>query len=266
MTLRTDGQPDVQSAQTTTPPRIVLLTRGTSHAARILEGLSEHGIRADAILLERPVGRQLMRRVRDVVRRRGLRAMIRALVSRAAARVHPGRQPWLTADFYALRTSRLVRVPSLAGPAAVAALEELQPDLLVLAGAPVLPAAVLDTAARGTLNAHPGLLPRYRGVDVVPHAVLNGDPVGATVHFVDPGIDTGAIVGRVEVQAAPGDTLATLQERVEAAGAALLADAVARFVRDGHLPTEDQAERHRLCKRLSTAQRRDAEARLRATA
>ncbi len=198
-------------------------------------------------------------------RRRGLRATVGAVVRRAAALARPSREPWHAADFYAAHTDRLVVVPSLSGPAAVAALTELRPDLLVLAGAPILPDAVLSSATHGTLNAHPGLLPRYRGVDVVPHAVLNGDPVGATVHFVDAGIDTGGIVARIGVQPVVGDTLTTLQDRVEEAGGALLAEAVARLVRDGSLPTEGQAERHPICKRLAPSERRKAEARLRGT-
>lgn len=240
-----------------------MLTRGTRHAAGILDGLAAHGTAPDAILLERPAGRQLLDRLRDARRRRGLRATIGAVLRRVTARLRPGGHPWLSTDFYAGRTDRLVSVPSLAGPEAVAALEELEPDLLVLAGAPILPDAVLGTATHGTLNAHPGLLPRYRGVDVVPHAVLNGDPVGATVHFVDTGIDTGRIVARVEVEPLPGDTITTLQERVESAGGALLAAVVARFVAEGTLTSEGQAERHPICRRLTPAKRRAAEERLR---
>ncbi len=266
MTLRSDGRDDVQSAQGRDGPRIVLLTRGTRHAAGILDAMTDRGTRPDAILLERPAGRQLVDRLREVVRRRGLRATIRAAAGRVVARMRPGGDPWLSTDFYTGRADRLVLVPSLAGSVAVEALEELRPDLLILAGAPILPDSVLRRATYGTLNAHPGLLPRYRGVDVVPHAVLNGDPVGATVHFVDAGIDTGGIVARVEVEPLAGDTLATLQERVESAGAALLATTVARFVADGELPRETQAERHPICRRLTPDQRREAEARLRGSA
>jgi methionyl-tRNA formyltransferase len=253
----------VQSAQDRHHRRIVLLTRGTRLAAGILDALAERDAMPDAILLERPAGRQLLDRLRDVRRRRGLRATIGAVARRIVARLRPGGDPWLSTDFYAGRTDRLISVPSLAGPEAVAALEDLRPDLLVLAGAPILPDAVLGTAAHGTLNAHPGLLPRYRGVDVVPHAVLNGDPVGATVHFVDTGIDTGRIVARVEVDPLPGETLSALQQRVETAGGALLAAVVARFVADGQIPSEGQAERHPICRRLTPGQRREAEARLR---
>src|SRR5436305_11718144 len=44
----------------------------------------------------------------------------------------------------------------------------------------------------GILNAHIGLLPRYRGRSVMEWSLLNGDPTGVTTFFVDEGIDTGA--------------------------------------------------------------------------
>lgn len=154
-------------------------------------------------------------------------------------------------------------VASLTGREAIEALREADPDLLVLGGAPILPAELLQIPRLGTLNAHPGILPRFRGVDVVAHAVLAGGPIGATVHWVDTGIDTGRVVATVEVAPEPGDDLARLQERIKAAGAAALADVVARIMRAGEIVTETQAERFPLCRPLSPAERARAEERLR---
>jgi folate-dependent phosphoribosylglycinamide formyltransferase PurN len=44
----------------------------------------------------------------------------------------------------------------------------------------------------GILNAHIGILPKYRGRSVAEWSVLQGDPTGVTVFFIDPGIDTGS--------------------------------------------------------------------------
>ena len=253
---------DVQTAQSDGRTSVVLLTTGARMAATILDALDRRGIRPDAILLERPRPLGLLSRVRRVWRRRGARATLGAIRGRLIGMLRPRREPWRTSDFYAPRTGRLIRVESLGGDDAAGMLREMGPDLLLLAGAPVLPATLLQVPRVGTLNAHPGLLPRYRGVDVVAHAVLDGGPIGATVHFVDAGIDTGGIVSRVEVPTRPGDSLASLQERVEAAGADALAEAVHRLLLDGELQAERQPERHRICRSLSPAQRRAAEARL----
>jgi methionyl-tRNA formyltransferase len=50
--------------------------------------------------------------------------------------------------------------------------------LILLGGARILKRPILECARLAVLNAHPGLLPAYRGVDVIPWALHNGDPVG----------------------------------------------------------------------------------------
>ena len=253
---------DVQTAQSSGHPTLVLLTTGTRHAAGILDALARHAIRPDVVVLERPRGRQMVSRIRETWRRRGVAATAAAIGRRLLGRLRPASEPWRHVEFYEPHARRLVIVESLAGAETVNVVRELEPDLLLLGGAPILPAALIELPRIGTLNAHPGLLPRYRGVDVVAHAVRNGDLVGATVHFVDAGIDTGRIISRVDVPIQPGDTLASLQERVETAGGNALADAVQRLHAEGTLPAETQADRHPICRRLTRAQRREAEARL----
>ena len=54
----------------------------------------------------------------------------------------------------------------------------------------------LDRFSIGLLNAHIGLLPRYRGRSVMEWSILHGDETGITVFLVDEGIDTGPIVHR----------------------------------------------------------------------
>ncbi len=73
-------------------------------------------------------------------------------------------------------------------------LNELRPDLLLQAGAGILKKEVIDLPKIGIINSHPGLLPKYRGSMAVEWSIFNDDPVGATCHFVDEGIDTGPII------------------------------------------------------------------------
>ena len=63
----------------------------------------------------------------------------------------------------------------------------------------ILPADVLSMPKQGFLNAHPGLLPEHRGLDAVCWALSNDEAVGATVHLLDEGIDTGPILIRREM-------------------------------------------------------------------
>ncbi len=73
-------------------------------------------------------------------------------------------------------------------------LKKYQPDYIVLGGSRILKNHIITTAKYGVLNSHPAMLPEYQGLDCVGWAILNGDPVGATVHFIDEGVDTGPIL------------------------------------------------------------------------
>src|SRR5436309_2693224 len=54
--------------------------------------------------------------------------------------------------------------------------------------------AVIEAFRLGILNAHIGVLPAYRGMNVAEWAALEGGSVGCSVHFIDTGIDTGPIL------------------------------------------------------------------------
>lgn len=67
-----------------------------------------------------------------------------------------------------------------------------------------------------TINTHPALLPAFPGAHAVADALAAGVGVtGATVHFVDEGVDTGQIIKQVSVQVHKGETQAQLHERIK---------------------------------------------------
>ena len=101
-------------------------------------------------------------------------------------------------------------------------------DLFVLASyGRILPDALLRLPARGALNVHPSLLPKYRGATPIQSAVLSGDPVtGVSIMLMDAGMDTGAIVLQKSVEIAASETYGELHDRLAQAGAALLGEAL----------------------------------------
>ena len=113
-------------------------------------------------------------------------------------------------------------------PATVRAVHDLAPDLVLLCGCSIVKAQLLSVPRLGTLNLHGGLAQRYRGVWTTLWAVVNREPeyVGATVHFVTPGIDDGDIVfqGRPEIEA--DDNPESLYVKVVKLGIEMMAAAV----------------------------------------
>ncbi len=96
-----------------------------------------------------------------------------------------------------------------------------RPDLIVLAGFLVTVPPAMIRAYRGRIiNVHPSLIPSfcgtgYYGLRVHEAALARGVKItGATVHFVDEGIDSGPILLQKAVEVRPGDTPQTLQHRV----------------------------------------------------
>lgn len=100
-------------------------------------------------------------------------------------------------------------------------LQEVNPDLIVLAGyLVVIPESVIDSFENRIINIHPSLIPAfcgtgYYGLKVHEAALKRGvKVVGATVHFVDKGTDTGPIIMQKAVAVQNGDTPKVLQQRV----------------------------------------------------
>lgn len=109
-------------------------------------------------------------------------------------------------------------------PAAVAWLRGLAPDLLVVvAYGLLLPPAVLAIPARGCVNLHASLLPRWRGAAPIQAAVLAGDEhTGVSLMRLDEGLDTGPVAAQCVVGIGAEETAGELHERLSRVGAELL--------------------------------------------
>ena len=96
------------------------------------------------------------------------------------------------------------------------ALEEADIDLIALAGfMRIIPDDFLARWEGRIVNIHPSLLPRHKGLNTHKACLAAGEKsTGASVHLVTPDLDSGEILGQVEVAVLAGDTPATLAERV----------------------------------------------------
>jgi phosphoribosylglycinamide formyltransferase-1 len=94
-------------------------------------------------------------------------------------------------------------------------LEEHQVELVVLAGyMHLLTKPFLDRFPERIVNVHPSLLPAFPGAHPIDDALAAGvETTGVTVHYVDEGLDTGAVIAQVEV---PVEPRASLEERIHA--------------------------------------------------
>lgn len=106
-------------------------------------------------------------------------------------------------------------------------LKEFGSELVVLGGTRIIRPHILAIPPRGTVNAHPGLLPQLRGSSSVGWALYKDLPVGSTVHFVEADIDTGPIIVRRELPIHQGDTYERIVRRVLTLSGELMAESLA---------------------------------------
>jgi phosphoribosylglycinamide formyltransferase 1 len=89
-------------------------------------------------------------------------------------------------------------------------------DLLVLAGYMLLLSpGIISSFKNKIINIHPALLPAFKGVHGIKDAFEYGVKVtGATVHFVDEGLDSGPIIFQEAIYIEPDDTMESLEEKI----------------------------------------------------
>lgn len=126
------------------------------------------------------------------------------------------------------------------GDALAEAVRGFNPDAIVLSGLMrLLPANFLAEFLPRIVNTHPAYLPEFPGAHAVRDALAAGvTETGASVIVVDDGIDSGPILARERVPIEPGDTEATLHERIKVVERRLL-EAVLLDLARGHIHIEE---------------------------
>jgi methionyl-tRNA formyltransferase len=114
-----------------------------------------------------------------------------------------------------------------------------KPDVLVLGGTRIIKPTILDVPCQSTLNSHPGLLPWLRGSTSVGWALYKDLPQGATVHFVERGIDTGDIIFSRQLPVYHHDTYESINYRIAILAGELMVEAVSSITK-GETPRTPQ--------------------------
>ena len=125
-----------------------------------------------------------------------------------------------------------VRHPlTLRTPEAQAEFAALDADIaVVVAYGLILPQPILDAPARGCLNIHASLLPRWRGAAPIHRAIMVGDAeTGVCIMQMEAGLDTGPVLLRKATSIGATETTGELHDRLSTMGARLVVDALARL-------------------------------------
>lgn len=116
-------------------------------------------------------------------------------------------------------------------PEAVETLRAYQADIFVVAAfGQILSEEILAMPKYGCVNIHASLLPKYRGAGPIQWAIINGEKItGVTIMQMDKGLDTGDMLFQTEVEIASDETADTLHDKLAAAGARLIVEALEKI-------------------------------------
>ena len=222
--------PDVAFAN----KKIVMLT-GPGESTNILFHALDAEFGVYRIIVETPVSQKqlLKRRVeklgwRTVLGQIAFKLLVAVPLSRAAqSRLQALKQTHGLND-QPLPPDRTIRVNSVNDPACIAALQELNPDVVVVNGTRIIAKRVLTSVPCPFINTHAGITPLYRGVHGGYWALANDDAAncGVSVHLVDAGIDTGGIIAQALIHPEAEDSFVTYPLLQLIAGLPLLKAAV----------------------------------------
>ena len=118
----------------------------------------------------------------------------------------------------------------------------------------IIPKAVLELPKKGFLNAHPSLLPRWRGPSPVQAAILAGDKTtGVTIHIAIEKPDAGPILAQKEIPILPRDTCLSLTGKLAEEGASLLVQTVKKWLSGEIVPKEQDSSKATFTKLIKKA-------------
>ncbi|MCG3198051.1 MAG: hypothetical protein HUU16_07780 [Candidatus Omnitrophica bacterium] len=232
------------------PTRFSLYSRLVTHLARAEQGIEVVGIVERSIWNParfrselRRDGSRLLRKIyrKFILRDRGYQVSPNENLSALSRSVElpPGNLKQLAKAWGVPH----IRVSDLNDKAAEEFLGQVEPDVVAFTGGGLVRKNILKIPRIGVLNCHMGILPRYRGMDVVEWPVaeehLGEEGIGLTLHLMETGVDTGPILLQSRCDLLPGDVFETIRARLEPMMVRLMIEGL-KGLRDGSIRPSPQ--------------------------
>jgi folate-dependent phosphoribosylglycinamide formyltransferase PurN len=172
------------------------------------------------------------------------RLLTRVLFSRTIASLHRTERS-VFGDGSWPPTARLQWTDDINAPVVVELIAATRPEAIAVSGTRLVRSPVFDTAPpKGLFNLHTGLSPYYKGgPNCTLWCLANADPahLGATVHVLDPGIDSGPLLRTVRTPVTRLDTVADLVARTTQVGQQAYLDVLRAVAREESLSSVEQS-------------------------
>ncbi len=197
-------------------PVIVMLVDQSDLSRLMYYGLQKH-YEVTKVIVEEPVSKKVL--IQRRIKRLGYRKVTGQLLFMMFSKlIRPLSEKRIDAllkqyeiDDMPYPSERRVNVPSVNAPVTIDLLKKVNPDVVVVNGTRIISEEVLSVIDAPFINTHTGITPKYRGVHGGYWALTQNDAenLGVTVHLVDRGIDTGAILYQAKIDVTREDNFHT---------------------------------------------------------
>lgn len=230
--------------------KIILLASDCESSRWVYNALKEV-FQIEAVILEQPVSKKELAKRR--IKKIGLlpvagQVMFSALVVPLLKLRSKERKTYLTNKYHLnsndFNSNKTIRVSSVNEDACLKEIQSLQPDIIVVNGTRIISKKLLQSTNAVFVNMHVGITPHYRGSHGGYWALRNNDAdnFGTTIHLIDAGVDTGAVIKQAFIKPDKADNFATYPVLQAAIGIEALKEVLANMI-SGNYETMKNTEK-----------------------
>ena len=230
--------------------KIILLASDCESSRWVYHALKEV-VTIEAVILEQPISKKdlAFRRIKKI----GLwqvigQTLFSALVVPLLKRRSKTRKAYLINEYRlnsnGFNTTQTLKVSSVNEEGCLHAIQLLQPDIIVVNGTRIINKKILQSTNAVFVNMHVGITPHYRGSHGGYWALRNNDidNFGTTIHIIDAGVDTGAVIMQVFIKPDKPDNFTTYPILQVAIGIEALKKVLANMI-SGNYETKKHTEK-----------------------
>jgi folate-dependent phosphoribosylglycinamide formyltransferase PurN len=218
--------------------KIILLASDCESSRWVYHALAET-VSIEAVILEQPISKKELAKNR--IKKIGFipvlgQVLFSALVVPLLKLRSKKRKEYLVNKYGVnnndFSSSKIHSVSSVNDEACLKAINLLQPDIIVVNGTRIISKKIIQSTNAVLVNMHVGITPHYRGSHGGYWALYNKDAenFGTTIHLIDAGIDTGAVLKQVFIKPDKEDNFATYPVLQAAAGIGALKEVLSSII------------------------------------
>lgn len=224
------------------PKKIILLASDCESTRWVYHALEE-ALHIKAVILEQPISKKALakNRIKKIGLMRVIGQVLFSMLVVPFLKMRSKNRKASLISKYRLNTNgfsnaQTWRVSSVNEEECLNAICLLKPDIIIVNGTRIISKKILQSTNAVFINMHVGITPQYRGSHGGYWALYNNDVenFGTTIHLIDAGVDTGAVIKQVFIKPEKNDNFATYPVLQAAVGIGALKEVLINMLSDNY--------------------------------